>query len=112
MEKLMADIWKEMLKLEKVGIDDNFFDIGGNSLNILQVNKKLSTVLAGTLPVMIMFRYPTIRSLTEFFGEQEAKAGLDRKKRAEALTRGKSDRMKRYRKKEQKNRKIAKEVKR
>jgi acyl carrier protein len=113
MEKLIADIWKEMLKLEKVGIDDNFFDIGGNSLNILQVSKKLNTVLETPLPVMTMFRYTTIRSLSQFLGEQETRDGLDRKKRAEALKKGKSDRLKRYRKREQRNRSVEiKEIKR
>ena len=97
---------RDILKLEKVGIDDNFFDIGGNSLNILQVNKKLNTELETPLPVMTMFRYSTIRLLAEFIGKHETKDTIDRKQRAEALNRGKSDRLKRYQKREQPSRTV------
>jgi hypothetical protein len=106
MEKLIADTWKELLRLEKVGIDDNFFDIGGNSLNVLQVNRKLNAVLEISLPVMVMFRYTTIRSLAEFLGQRETSNNPDRKQRAEALERGKSDRLKRYQKREQRSRRV------
>jgi acyl carrier protein len=63
LEKQLADILKEVLRIDKVGINDNFFDIGGNSLNLVQVNSKLKEVLGKDIPIVNMFQYPTIRTL-------------------------------------------------
>jgi fengycin family lipopeptide synthetase D len=101
LEKLIADIWKQVLKLEQVGIGDNFFDIGGNSLNILQVNQQLNEVLGDSLPVMSMFRYTTIHSLAQFLEQQGIKKEFERKKRADTLKKGKRDRQQRYQKRQQ-----------
>jgi tyrocidine synthetase-3 len=101
LEKLIADVWKEILELEQIGIGDNFFDIGGNSLNILQVNQKLNEVLPGPIPVMSMFRYPTIHSLAQFIEQQEIKMTIERKKRADTLEKSKRDRQLRYQKRQQ-----------
>jgi acyl-coenzyme A synthetase/AMP-(fatty) acid ligase len=101
LEKLIAGIWKEVLKLEKVGIGDNFFDIGGNSLNILQVNQQLNETLGDSLPVMSMFRYTTIHSLAQVLEQQGIKMALERKKRADNLKKGKTDRQLRYQKRQQ-----------
>jgi len=62
-EKAIAEIWKGVLKLDKVGINDNFFDLGGNSLNIIQVSSKLKEVVKRDVPVVTIFTYPTIQSL-------------------------------------------------
>jgi hypothetical protein len=104
MEKRLTAIWKEVLTLEKVGVDDNFFDIGGNSLNILQVNQRLNKVLESPLPVMTMFRYTTIRSLSQFLMEQESQDTLDRQRRRQALNKGKGDIRQRYEKRKQQTR--------
>jgi surfactin family lipopeptide synthetase A/lichenysin synthetase A len=103
MEKTIAEIWQEVLNLEKIGIDDNFFDIGGNSLNIMQVNKKVNQVFNTTMSVVEMFRYPTIRLLAQFLSQpREASSGeLDRGKRTRALERGKDDRKQRLQKRKQ-----------
>jgi len=76
MEKLIAGIWQEVLKLEKVGIHDKFFNIGGNSINVIQMNTKLNRVLRvlGTgkpIPVLAMFRFTTISALASYLSCQE-----------------------------------------
>jgi tyrocidine synthetase-3 len=101
LEKLIATVWKGILKLEQVSIGDNFFDIGGNSLNILQVNQKLNEILEVSLPAMSMFRYTTIHSLAQFLEQQGIKQELERKKRAYTLQKGKKDRQHRYQKRQQ-----------
>ncbi|MCP5108418.1 MAG: hypothetical protein GY950_33840, partial [bacterium] len=63
-EKEVAEIWKQVLQLEEVGIYDNFFEIGGNSLNILKVRSQLKEILAIDIPVVKLFKYPTIYSLS------------------------------------------------
>ena len=64
-EKTMAKIWAELLNLEKVGIDDNFFSIGGNSLLSVSLFQKIEKNFGIILPVSTLFRTPTIRELTK-----------------------------------------------
>ncbi len=90
-EKLIEGIWKNVLKLEKIGIDDNFFNIGGNSINVLQVNNRLNDVLSSRLTVIEMFRYTTIRSLAQFLSQQGIERDIDRKKWADTFKRSKID---------------------
>jgi amino acid adenylation domain-containing protein len=56
-------IWRETLNLDQVGIDDNFFDLGGNSLLLVRVHGELRGRLGATLPVTALFEFPTIRAL-------------------------------------------------
>jgi amino acid adenylation domain-containing protein len=62
-EQQIADIWKEVLHVDRVGIDDNFFDLGGSSLLIARVHAKLSETLPSTLTIVDMFKFPTVRAL-------------------------------------------------
>jgi amino acid adenylation domain-containing protein len=66
LETQIADIWKEVLNANKVGIHDNFFDLGGNSLGIIQVNFKLKAVFKREIPALIMFEYSTIASMVRY----------------------------------------------
>ncbi|OPY27897.1 MAG: Acetyl-coenzyme A synthetase [Methanobacterium sp. PtaU1.Bin242] len=64
-EELLVEIWKEVLGVKKVGIEDNFFDLGGNSLTIINL---LSRVLEETgieIPIRPIFEHPTIKGITE-----------------------------------------------
>ncbi len=56
-----------MLHIDKIGIDDNFFDLGGNSLRLAEVNRKLHTVFETDIPLVEMFALPTVRTLAEYF---------------------------------------------
>ncbi|MFZ6029473.1 MAG: amino acid adenylation domain-containing protein [Chloroflexota bacterium] len=63
-ETAMAAIWCEILTLEKVGIDDNFFDLGGDSFKAIRVVRKLNQAEAGgVVSAMDLFKMPTIRQL-------------------------------------------------
>ncbi|MGZ4032675.1 MAG: beta-ketoacyl synthase N-terminal-like domain-containing protein, partial [Tumebacillaceae bacterium] len=63
LEQQIAAIWQDVLGLGVVGIDDNFFEVGGHSLSIVQVEVRLKEELGITVPTMELFRFPTIRSL-------------------------------------------------
>lgn len=65
LEQFIATIWQDVLRIESVGINDNFFDVGGHSLLLLQVHSKLAGELACELTAMDMFVNPTIRTLAE-----------------------------------------------
>ncbi len=69
-EQTLASIWKEILKADQIGADDNFFDFGGHSLQVVQVQNRLRELLQVDVPVIKLFQYPTIRSLAKFIGEQ------------------------------------------
>ena len=60
---VIADVWKELLNLRAVGVHDNFFDLGGHSLLVIQLHSRLSKKLGGTLAVLDLFVYPTIHAL-------------------------------------------------
>ncbi|PTX92716.1 MupA/Atu3671 family FMN-dependent luciferase-like monooxygenase [Opitutus sp. ER46] len=68
-EQTLAGIWKDILKAEDIGADDNFFDFGGHSLQVVQVQNRLRETLQVDVPVLKLFQYPTIRSLAKFIGE-------------------------------------------
>ena len=68
-EQQIGKLWQEVLHLDKVGINDNFFDLGGNSLLMLQVNNKLRAILQRDISVVTMFQNPTIYSLAEYLSQ-------------------------------------------
>ncbi|MEY3866260.1 MAG: hypothetical protein RLZZ338_151 [Cyanobacteriota bacterium] len=68
-EQKIAAVWQEVLKLNAVGRDDNFFEVGGHSLLLIQVNQKLNAALNAKLSMLEMFQYPTIRALGERLSE-------------------------------------------
>jgi acyl transferase domain-containing protein/acyl carrier protein len=71
-ERLIADIWQQVLGLEQVGIDDNFFDLGGHSLLLIQVEGKLREALQREISMVDLFKYSTVGSLAEFLSQAGA----------------------------------------
>jgi len=69
-EKKIAAIWQEALGVEKVGIDDNFFDAGGHSLLMINVQWKLKAAFERDVALVDMFEHPTVRSLAEHLGRK------------------------------------------
>jgi amino acid adenylation domain-containing protein len=78
-EKQISDIWREILQLDKVGIDDNFFDLGGTSFDILRITSKLYETYKRETPVVSVFQYPTIRSFVEYFSREPGRMPEDDK---------------------------------
>lgn len=65
-EQKIADIWKEVLNIDSVGVKDNFFDLGGHSLMITQVHSKLRKSIEKEITIIDLFRYPTIKLLADY----------------------------------------------
>ena len=64
LEKEIASIWRDVLHLEEVGVHDNFFDVGGHSLSLLQVHGRLrQTWPERDLPIVALFQHPTVAAL-------------------------------------------------
>jgi len=111
LEAIIAKHCAEVLKLDSVGVEDNFFDLGGNSLDIIRLAGKLSGELGKEVAVVKFFNYPTVRMLAQHLGfdknaalsqkaQEEEKKGLeiqkldiarDKKKRAAELMRRKRE---------------------
>ena len=70
-EEKIEMIWKELLQKEMVGINDNFFDLGGHSLLMIQLKNKLETTFNKEVSLVDMFNYPTISYLAGYIQSNE-----------------------------------------
>jgi len=71
-EERVAQAWRELLQVECVSVNSNFFDIGGHSLLLTRLVHELGTTFPGTLKLIDLFKYPTIEALAEFISKQLA----------------------------------------
>ncbi len=68
-ERKIAAVWREVLEVEKVGIHDNFFDLGGHSLLLVQIHSRLNEVLNQDMSIVDLFKYPTVGAMTKYFSQ-------------------------------------------
>lgn len=68
-EKILAEIWSELLKVESIGINDSFFDLGGHSLLAIKSVSRIRDVFEIDLPIQTLFEYPTIAELANVLTE-------------------------------------------
>jgi amino acid adenylation domain-containing protein len=73
-EELLAGIWAEVLKVEKVDVNENFFDLGGHSILMMQVLHRAKRELDPTLNMVDLFKYPTINELAGYVGRRDVDA--------------------------------------
>jgi acyl carrier protein len=64
-ERQVAAIWAAVLHVDRVGLDDNFFDLGGHSLLVIQLHSRLRDTFGDVLSVIDLFTVPTVRALSE-----------------------------------------------
>ncbi|MBD2385752.1 non-ribosomal peptide synthetase [Cylindrospermum sp. FACHB-282] len=85
-QETIAKIWQQLLHLEKVGINDNFFDLGGHSLLLVQVHSKLRVIFPKQISITNLFEYPTIRTLAKYLTQDigETASFIESNKRAES----------------------------
>ena len=67
----IARIWEVTLGIDGVGVDDNFFDLGGDSVSAIQIAEALREEFGVEVPVVQLYESLTIRSLSEFFADSE-----------------------------------------
>jgi amino acid adenylation domain-containing protein len=64
-ETIIANVWQRVLGVDRIGVDDNFFDLGGHSLRMTQVMALLQQQFDRPLSMVELFQYPTIHSLAD-----------------------------------------------
>lgn len=70
-ERTIATLWGEVLRIEKVGTHDNFFDLGGHSLLLVKVHTKLQDFFDKEISIVDLFKYPTLNALAKFISEEK-----------------------------------------
>ncbi|HXO22093.1 MAG TPA: amino acid adenylation domain-containing protein, partial [Thermoanaerobaculia bacterium] len=77
LERTIVRIWQEALQVERVSVDDNFFDLGGHSLLMMKVHGRLIEAIGREIPIVDLFTYPSVRSLGRHLADRGAAAGFD-----------------------------------
>jgi natural product biosynthesis luciferase-like monooxygenase protein len=77
MELAIAKLWQEVLGRAEIGADDNFFDVGGHSLLVVRLHRKLRELVA-SVTLTDLYRFPTIRSLTRYLADSGSSPSAER----------------------------------
>jgi len=69
-ERTLVSIWQEVLERDSIGVEDNFFDLGGHSIRLAQVFSRVREEIpaCGSITMVDLFKYPTIRSFISYVG--------------------------------------------
>ncbi|MCP5054830.1 MAG: hypothetical protein GY940_47130, partial [bacterium] len=72
-EKIMAHIWQRVLKLERVNIDDDFFNVGGDSIKTIRLVSAINEELSSHLQILDLYTHGTIRQLCTLVNRNQSK---------------------------------------
>ncbi|WP_326698422.1 non-ribosomal peptide synthetase [Streptomyces sp. NBC_01754] len=92
LERRIAALWSEVLERDRIGPDENFFDLGGNSLLLARLSARLNDTWGRELPVVVLTMYPTVSSLAAHLageGDAEVTPGTTGSRGEGAAERGK-----------------------
>jgi amino acid adenylation domain-containing protein len=71
LEQGIGRIWREVLQLPSVGLEQNFFDVGGNSVNLVQIHERLQRLLEREFSITDLFAHSTVRALAAHFAGKD-----------------------------------------
>jgi acyl carrier protein len=77
LEEKIAGVWAAILRRERIGIDDHFFDLGGHSLLAIRAQDHLSRELGQEIPLLKLFEHPTVRRLAQHLSHQVTSQALN-----------------------------------
>src|SRR5277367_6675209 len=91
LQEVLLSAWTRILGIEKIGIEDDFFELGGDSVLATQIVSRLREMFRMDLPLIVLFDAPTIEKLAQYIIANEAQTGLADKtaivlKRIEGMT--------------------------
>ncbi|MDQ3157701.1 MAG: phosphopantetheine-binding protein, partial [Actinomycetota bacterium] len=76
-ERLVVDLWQQMLEVERVGVHDNFFDLGGNSLLVAAMVDRLSRQSGATVPIRTIFFDATVENTARIVDSRSVLTGTE-----------------------------------
>ena len=76
-EVQLAKIWSELLEIDRIGINDNFFDLGGHSLTASRVVSRVIETFRLDLPIKLLFDSPTVAEMASVIAATQAKLATD-----------------------------------
>jgi len=77
LERRIAEIWQDVLRVDRIGTRDNFFELGGHSLLLVHLHGRLNETLEQQVSIIELFRYPTIASLAAHLGQDQEENSVD-----------------------------------
>ncbi len=91
LEKQLAELWQSILRIDKVGVKDNFFDLGGHSLLIVKLHAEVNKISEKAISLTDLYRFPTIQSIVNHIASGDTSENLkkssDRAQRRREMTR-------------------------
>lgn len=75
MERVLSAIWQDVLDIGRVGVRDNFFDLGGTSFTLATVHARLNERLGRRLPLVTLYEHPTIAALAGHLSDEDRPSG-------------------------------------
>jgi amino acid adenylation domain-containing protein len=78
LERTVAGIFRDLLQVARVGLNDNFFDLGGHSLLVIRAHQRLREALGREISVIDLFRFPTVALLARHLGKDEEKPSFEK----------------------------------
>ncbi|HVW06447.1 MAG TPA: MupA/Atu3671 family FMN-dependent luciferase-like monooxygenase [Vicinamibacterales bacterium] len=87
LERMIAETWQDLLAIDRVSTQDNFFDIGANSLLMVQAHSMLREKLGRPLSLVDLFRFPTVSALAGFLVQNAQESAALAGSQARAQTR-------------------------
>jgi acyl carrier protein len=74
LERNLVRIWQQLLRVETIGVEDNFFDLGGHSLLLVRLVQEIQSSLALEVALMELFEHPTVASLARHLSSKQTAA--------------------------------------
>jgi syringomycin synthetase protein SyrE len=95
LERTLVEIWRQALSVEDVSVEDNFFDLGGHSLLLVQIHRKLRETFGEKVTIVDLFKYTTISLLADFLSQSDQETAVSERQDREAKLREAKGRLQR-----------------
>jgi len=71
-EQALTSLWSRVLERNNFGVDDNFFDVGGTSLGLVELHREIRDTVCDGVELIDMMTYPSVKKLAEFIVGRKA----------------------------------------